>query len=304
MTRPLLLDVDTGVDDAIAIALASRLDDHKLVALTTVAGNVPVDFATNNTSCVARWLGLDVPIYRGMSAPLVRPLVDAREHHGYDGLGGWHVPVQPGVPEATTAPEVIVELARRHQGNITFVFTGPLTNLAVALRLEPRICEWIDRLVIMGGAFFQPGNVTPHAEFNIFVDPEAAAQVAASSLPATWIGLDVTHQTTLNRQQWDAMANLADPVETLVREVTRQTLVDLGKPRFPLHDPLAVAVAERSAIVDIETGEVVVDTSEVLRGRTRLIAGAEGSHIARVGRTVDQKLFWSLFDRLVSLEVT
>jgi inosine-uridine nucleoside N-ribohydrolase len=299
MPRPLLLDVDTGVDDAIAIALASRLDDHRLIALTTVAGNVPVEFATNNTLRVARWLDIDVPVYRGMSQPLVRPLIDAREHHGFDGLGGWQVPVEPGSPGETTAPEVIVRLARQHQGDITFVFTGPLTNLAVALSLEPRVAEWVSDLVIMGGAFFNPGNVTSVAEFNIYVDPEAAAQVAASGIRATWIGLDVTHQTTISRQQWDALQNLSDPAGTLVREVTRQTLVDLGKTRFPLHDPLAMAVAERTDIVGTETGAVLVDTSESYRGRTRLAEAAGDDTTARVARTVDQRAFSALFNRLV-----
>jgi inosine-uridine nucleoside N-ribohydrolase len=299
MPRPLLLDVDTGVDDAIAIALASRLDDHRLIAMTTVAGNVPVEFATTNTLRVARWLTLDVPVYRGMSAPLVRPLIDARAHHGYDGLGGWHVPVEPGTTGESTAPQVIVDLARQHQGDITFVFTGPLTNLAVALSLEPRLTQWVSDLVIMGGAFFNPGNVTSEAEFNIYVDPEAAAQVAASGIRATWIGLDVTHQTTINRRQWDAMADVSDPAGTLVREVTRQTLVDLGKPRFPLHDPLAMAVAERSEIVGCETGVVLVDTSETHRGRTRLAKAANSDTTARVASTVDQQAFSGLFGRLV-----
>src|SRR5690349_11036054 len=129
----MLLDVDTGVDDAVAIALASKLDSHELVALTTVAGNVPVEYATANTLAVAAWMGLDVPIYRGMSEPLARPLFDAREHHGFDGLGGWIPPVTPASLEVETAPAAIVRLAREHQGEITFVFVGPLTNLAVAL---------------------------------------------------------------------------------------------------------------------------------------------------------------------------
>ncbi|MEX2314116.1 MAG: nucleoside hydrolase, partial [Thermomicrobiales bacterium] len=112
----MLLDVDTGVDDAVAIALASRLESHELVALTTVAGNVPVEFTTANTLTVAAWLGIDVPIYRGMSEPLARPLYTAREHHGFDGLGGWKPPVTPAKLETETAPEAIVRLAREHRG--------------------------------------------------------------------------------------------------------------------------------------------------------------------------------------------
>jgi inosine-uridine nucleoside N-ribohydrolase len=297
----MLLDVDTGVDDAVAIALATRLIEHELVALTTVAGNVPIEFATSNTLRVVSWLGIDVPVFRGASSPLVRRLVDAREHHGYDGLGGWNVPVEPAPLSDITAPEVIVRLAREYRDGITFVFVGPLTNLAVALNLEPRIVEWSPRLVVMGGAFFGPGNVTSHAEFaefNVFVDPEAAALVMRSGLSVNWVPLDVTRQTTLTRDTWQRLEAAEECGKVLVREVMRRTFVDLGRSAFPLHDPLAVAVAERPSIVDMAVGLATVETGEHERGRTRL-AEAAGETVSSVARGVRQDEFGDVFRRLV-----
>lgn len=298
MTRPMLLDVDTGVDDAVAIALASRLESHELVALTTVAGNVPVEFSTANTQAVVAWMQLDVPIYRGMSEPLARPLFDAREHHGFDGLGGW----KPDVPlpeiQRETAPEAIVRLAREHQGEVTFVFVGPLTNLAVALSLEPRIVDWVDRLVIMGGAFFVPGNTTPAAEFNIYADPEAAARVARTGMTGIWVPLDVTHQTGITRPQWERLDGSDDPAHVLVREVMRRSLTELNRPRFHLHDPLAVAVAEVDGIVGVRRGKILVDVGQFERGRTLLTqpTGDDPSGVAAI--QVDHEAFATVMARL------
>jgi inosine-uridine nucleoside N-ribohydrolase len=298
----MLLDVDTGVDDAVAIALASKLESHELVALTTVAGNVPVEYATANTLAVAAWMEIDVPIYRGMAEPLARPLFDAREHHGYDGLGGWKPPVSPATLEPETAPEAIVRLAREHRNEITFVFVGPLTNLAVALSLEPRIAEWVDRLVIMGGAFTVPGNTTRHAEFNIYADPEAAAKVARSEMRAEWVPLDATHETGITRGQWDQLEGSEDRGHVLVREVMRRSLTELNRPRFYLHDPLAVAVADTHDAVEMMVGSVEVNVGEFQRGRTRMSepVGDEVSNIA--ARHVREDVFGSIMDRLVRLE--
>lgn len=298
MPRPLLLDVDTGVDDAVAIALASRLTEHRLIALTTVAGNVPIEYSTDSTLRVADWLGLDVPVYRGMSAPLVAPLATAREHHGYTGLGNWTPPEARRSVEDMTAPEAIIRTARAHQGDVTFVFVGPLTNLAVALKLEPRIVDWVSRLVIMGGAFFENGNMTTHAEFNIYVDPEAAAAVARAGFNALWVGLDATRQTQLTPERWATLEHATEPAEVLVREVMRRSFEELGRPGFPLHDPLAVALAEDSAIASVRTGAVRVDQALGSRGETRLGAPAIDDRLSEVADVVDKARFFSLFEHV------
>jgi purine nucleosidase len=300
MPRPLLLDVDIGVDDAIAIALATRLNAHALVAVSTVAGNVPVEDATRNTLDVLAWLGIDVPVYRGNSLPLSRPLQTAREHHGATGLGSWQIPASGRQEQGETAPEAMIRLARQHAGEITFVCTGPLTNLAVALSLEPRLVEWIGKLVIMGGAFYKPGNTTAHAEFNIYADPEAAARTATSGLPATWIGLDVTHQTLLTRAVWDELRDATAPAPVLAREVLRRTFEELGRPAFPMHDPLAVAVAETPALVGLEHGAVRIDVGELRRGETRIGPAYAADAVSAVANHVDVAAFNAMLRTLLS----
>jgi purine nucleosidase len=138
----------------------------------------------------------------------------------------------------------------------------------------------------MGGAYYRPGNTTTHAEFNIYADPEAAARVATSGLPATWVGLDVTHQTLLTRAMWDELRDATAPAPVLAREVLRRTFEELGRPAFPMHDPLAVAVAETPALVGTEHGAVRIDVGELRRGETRIgpayaadATGAVANHV-------------------------
>ena len=294
--RPLLLDVDTGVDDAMAIALATRLDHHELIAVTTVAGNVPLPYTTSNTLRVLEWLGEEIPVYRGMYEPLARPLITAGHVHGDDGIGGWNLPAPTLSVEVATAPEAIVRLARKHVGEIVFAFVGPLTNLAVALRLEPELPDLVTRLVIMGGAFFNPGNVTPDAEFNVYVDPEAAALIASSGFNATWIGLDVTHQTVLDRECWATLETAANPTSALIRDVCRRSFESRGVEHVHLHDPLVVAVVESPELVGTVAGEITIDVGAYVAGRTRVApqVASPGSAAA----TVDVDGFQEIFARL------
>ena len=295
---PLLLDVDTGVDDAMAIALATSLNNHDLIAVTTVAGNVPLDLTTANTIRVLDWLGSDVPVYRGMSGPLSRPLVSAGHVHGNDGLGGWGLPDAARGVEDSSAPEAIVKLAQQHSGDLVLAFVGPLTNLAVALNLEPELPELVSRLVIMGGAFFNPGNVTEHAEFNIYVDPEAAAQIAASRFNATWIGLDVTHQTSLSAERWKRLDSANSAPGVLIREVSRQSFESRGVAQVHLHDPLAIATVEHPDIINGTRGEITVDVGQEYRGRTRQSARIPGRSVAATDVDVDR--FQSMLESVIA----
>lgn len=298
MAIPLLLDVDTGVDDAMAIALAASLTSHDLVAVTTVAGNVPLERSTDNSLRVLEWLGEDAPVYRGMSRPLVRTLHTATSVHGNDGLGGWGLPAPKQAVGPISAPEAIIRLAREHKGALDAAFVGPLTNLAVALMLEPDLAGWFNNVTIMGGAFFGPGNVTPAAEFNIYVDPEAANVVARSGLDATWIGLDVTHQTALSRGAWDRLNDETGKMSTLAREVSRQTFVERNREQVYLHDPLAVAVLTSADLVECIHGQVLVETGEDSRGETR-IAHGDGTSLAAA--TVDSAAFLEMFGKMLSV---
>jgi inosine-uridine nucleoside N-ribohydrolase len=272
---PVILDVDTGTDDALALAYAVTSPRIDLVSVTTVAGNVDVEKATANTLAVLEWLGADhVPVHRGASRPLVRPHRDATYFHHEGGLGGARLPAATREPALEKGPAAIIRMSRERPRELTLVTLGPLTNLAIALNVEPRLPEMLRAVVVMGGAFRVPGNTTPAAEFNILVDPEAAQQVFAAPFPdLTVVGLDVTEQVTLTRQDWIAANANADlpPAAVLLREVGTYAFSALERERFPLHDPLAAAVAANPDLVATECAAIEVEADEPERGRTRII---------------------------------
>ncbi|MBA2453405.1 MAG: nucleoside hydrolase [Chloroflexia bacterium] len=176
-STPLILDVDTGVDDAVAIALAVSRGAH-LIGVSTVAGNVPVDVATRNTLDVLALLGRsDTPVHRGASRPLVASYQDAAHVHGGNGLGSVQLERSDADEHPLPGPAFLLQSAARYPGDLTIVTLGPLTNLAIALNVRPSIADQVKRVVVMGGAWSVPGNVTPYAEYNVYVDPDAAQQV-------------------------------------------------------------------------------------------------------------------------------
>ncbi|MDI3339054.1 MAG: nucleoside hydrolase [Sphaerobacter sp.] len=301
---PILLDVDTGVDDAMAIALALRLDAVELVGVTTVAGNVTLEHTTENTRRVLAWLGApEIPVARGMSRPLVRPLRTAAWVHGDTGLGGFAPPPSPVPLSPVTAPEFMVRTARERPGEVVFVCVGPLTNLAVALGLEPDLPRLVRRVVIMGGAFTVPGNVTPAAEFNVYVDPESAAAVARSALPITFIGLDVTHQVALLRTEWERLGAATDPAARLVRGVGQHSFARRGIDQMHLHDPLAVAVAACPNLVRTRATGVAIDTGLGARAGETMLVERPGLPTHDVALEVDAAAFGTLFRSALRLEV-
>jgi purine nucleosidase len=238
-----------------------------------VAGNVSLDQATSNTLRVLDVIGAsDLPVYAGMSRPLVRDHFDAAHFHGDDGLGGASFPPSQRKSEIMTAPEFIIRSAHAYEGELSLCFVGPLTNLAVALSLEPDLPELVDQVAVMGGAFQVPGNATATAEFNIAVDPEAAEQVARSALPVAWIGLDVTHSANLYREDWDLIDELATGGPKVVRDVCWQTFEERSRDRMHLHDPLAVGVLIDPSLIAGEDRPVTVDTSvRTTAGTTRMM---------------------------------
>jgi inosine-uridine nucleoside N-ribohydrolase len=301
---PLILDVDTGTDDALALAYAVSSPNIDLVAVSTVAGNVDVEKATANTLSVLDWLGGgDVPVHRGASRPLVRPHRDASNFHHEGGLGGARIPPSTRTIGADRGPAALIRLACQHPGVLTLVALGPLTNLAIALNVEPALPELLRSVIVMGGAFAVPGNTTPAAEFNILVDPEAAEQVFSAPFPSlTAVGVDVTERVALTRDDWDAV-NATDslsPSASLLREVGKFAFCELGRDQFTLHDPLAVAVASDPTLVDVHELTIAVDTVEPERGRTRIV----GPGMVRVAASVDAQRAIEEFRRTVGLPTT
>jgi inosine-uridine nucleoside N-ribohydrolase len=275
MTRHLLIDTDPGIDDALAILLALRSADARVEAVTTVAGNVAVDRATANARLI---LAVAAPEPRpllaaGAAAPLKRALVTAGHVHGQDGLGNLERFVEPdGRPrypeppdpiEMRSGPEMILEAADRWGADLTIVALGPLTNVALALQQDPRRLGRAGRIVVMGGAIAVPGNVTPAAEFNFYVDPEAAAAVLDAGLPVELVPLDVTRRVVLAQAALtDQLRRCSDRVARFILDFTLHGFA-WGAERegggIVLHDPLAMAVALDPSLVTFEPLSVEVE---------------------------------------------
>jgi purine nucleosidase len=261
MPSKVIIDCDPGHDDAIAIMLAHASPELELLAITTVAGNQTLDRTTLNARRVCTVAGIaGVPIAAGCDRPLLRELVTAGEIHGASGLDGaeWPEPTVDVVP--AHAVDLIIDLVLAAPGDVTLVPIGPLTNVALALRREPRIAGAVREVVLMGGSFTR-GNTTPAAEFNVYVDPEAAAVVFAAGWPLTMVGLDVTHQARVTPEVMDGIAAVGTPLSMVVTQMMRFYGERSSLPGGPpLHDPCAVArvidpglMACRDAFVAVET---------------------------------------------------
>jgi inosine-uridine nucleoside N-ribohydrolase len=274
MTGPLIVDVDTGVDDALALALLTRRNPG-LLAVTTVAGNAGIDDATENTLRVLAWLGQsEIPVHRGASRPLSIPNRVAADVHGDNGLGNVVLPASNRSEANGNAIETILNLAERHVGDLTVLTLGPMTNLAIALSLRPRLVDQVRRVVVMGGAYFNPGNTTPFAEFNVLVDPDAASQV----FNAGWqeliaLGLDVTHQTTISRATWDSIPEDASPPAILAKRILARSFTERKLDGFFLHDPLAALMTIESEIIGTDRGSIEVELDGPRIGKTTFTAG-------------------------------
>lgn len=317
MPVPLLIDTDPGIDDALALVLAFASPEVSVEAITTVAGNVPVERSTENVFRVLEAVKPPrlPPVAHGSAAPLARPLVSAGHVHGDDGLGDLHrfrnpdgSPRYPPVTvhvSAADGPDLILESAARFAGELVVVALGPLTNLAVALRRDRARLAAVRRVVVMGGAVAVPGNVTPVAEFNFYVDPEAAAQVLRAGLPVELVPLDVTRRTVLARSALEARLD-ASP-GSLARFVSDFTLKGFefgaasGEGGLTLHDPFALAVALDPTLVRFEPLHVDVECEGALtRGmavvdRRALPTAPKPPVNCRVALSVDAERFLSLF---------
>ncbi|HLW90775.1 MAG TPA: nucleoside hydrolase [Roseiarcus sp.] len=276
----LLIDVDTGIDDALALLHACASPEANILGVTTVAGNVDLQRATRNTRAVLALAGRpDIPVWPGCAKPILREAEDASAVHGGSGLGHAVLPDPPPLTDARHAVDQILALARAHAGDLVLVPTGPLTNVAAALTREPALVKWLKRLVLMGGAFTGGGNTTPAAEFNIWHDPEAArivfrAFAAEGAAPLVAVGLDVTRKVLLTP---DDLSGLAKRVANAPRgaalmrfleDATRHYFEFIeqreGRRFFVMHDPLALAAALDLSLIETQSVAVDVETTGAL----------------------------------------
>ena len=271
--QKIIIDTDPGQDDAVALLLAMASPELELLGITCVAGNVPLDLTARNARMVCELARrTDLPVYAGCDAPLSRKLVTAEHVHGKTGLDGPVLP-DPQMPlQDRHAVEFIIDTVRETDGVILCPL-GPLTNVATALRRAPDIADRIDRIVLMGGAYFEVGNITPTAEFNIYVDPEAAQTVFSSGVPLTVLPLDVTHKALVTQPRLDAFRALGTEVGRTVAEWTgffeRFDREKYGSAGAPLHDPCVIAWLLRPDLFTGREINVEIETaSELCLGMT------------------------------------
>jgi inosine-uridine nucleoside N-ribohydrolase len=300
---PVILDVDPGHDDAVAIMLACGSPGLDLRAVTTVAGNVPLEKTTDNALRVLSLIGrTDVPVAAGAASPLVRPLRTAEDIHGESGMEGPEIPEATFSPDERGATDLIADLLREAPEPVILVPTGPLTNVATLLREHPELGERISRVSLMGGSIGL-GNTTPAAEFNVYVDPEAAREVFESGLPITMSGLDVTHQAgagPAERERLRSAGRVGEVVAGLLEFFAETYERVFGFDSPPLHDPVAVAAVLEPNLLTTRPMRVDIECeSELTRGETVCdFYGVTGKPPnAEVGVELDREAFFEILYR-------
>ena len=306
--RKIIIDTDPGQDDAAAIMLALGSPELEILGITTVAGNVPLSRTSTNARIILEFCSRpDVRVFAGADRPIARPLVTAEHVHGKTGLDGPDLHEPKMRLEMQHAVDFIVEtLKREPAGTVTLCTLGPLTNIALALEKAPEIAGRVRELVMMGGGFFEGGNITPAAEFNVYVDPEAAAAVFRSGIPIVMMPLDVTHKVLTLKSRVETLRAIGNrPALALVQMLEffeRFDIEKYGSDGGPLHDPTVIAYllkpelfGGRDCNVEVETaspltvGMTVVDWWQV----------TDRKHNARVMKDVDADGFFALLTERV-----
>ena len=292
-----IIDTDPGVDDAFALLLAMRSPELKIEGITPVAGNVPLELTLPNALRMVEIAGRpDIPVAAGAKAPLLRRLITATYAHGENGLGGAVFPEPKLKPIADPAPAFIRQIIRKYPGEVTLITLGPLTNVATTLMSDPALAAMIKGVTMMGGTL-SGGNVTPAAEFNMYVDPEAARIVFQSGIPLTMVGLDVTRKTSLTDAHVKTLEAAQTPVSLAAAKIARNDIAltraqgSLTGPN--MHDSLALAsfldpslLTWKEYYVDVETqgeltaGETLGYTGAI-NGSAPSLAGTKTSSVLR-----------------------
>lgn len=320
-SRRVIIDTDPGVDDAFALLLAMRSPELKIEGITPVAGNVPLKFTMPNALRMVEIAGrTDIPVAAGARAPLMRRLVTATYAHGENGLAGAVFPPPKTKPISEPAPAFIRRIVRQYPGEVTLITIGPQTNLATALALDPELAHMIKGVTMMGGSL-SGGNITPSAEFNVYVDPEASRIVFQSGIPVTMVGLDVTRKTELTEADVKRLEATNTAVSQAAAKIARNAY-NLSHAHGSgqiehMHDPLAMAsfldpslLTWKDYYVDVETqGELTAGetvgyrpSESGLRGSAPTLAGTETTVMlrdkyipnARVAVDVDSPKFFEL----------
>jgi purine nucleosidase len=298
MPTSIILDCDPGIDDALAIAFAHGHPGIDLIGITTVAGNVSLAKTTANALAVSEYVGAaGTPVTAGCAGPLLRPAYDARDVHGESGLGGAVLPPATGSPAPGHAIEYIIDTVRAAPGQITLVATGPLTNIALAVKREPRLADWVRQFVIMGGSSGR-GNVTAAAEYNIWADPEAAAAVFRAGWTVVELGLDVTLKTGASPAVLQRMGELGRLGTELLLPALEQYRSVSEPSGPPVHDVCAVAWVAQPDVFGLVPARVQVETAgQLTAGMTVTDFEAPGqadSGNALVAMSIDVDRFWEL----------
>ena len=302
MSLSVALDIDPGIDDALAVALALRSSEIRLELVTTVAGNGPLEMTTRNALRVLHYLGAGhVPVAAGAPAPLSKPFHGALGYHGHDALGSIDLPDSPHAADTKTAVDALYEFAATKPGERVLVATGPLTNVAQAFQRHPGLPAMLKELVIMGGAFgltdYGTGNQTPVAEFNIWQDPEAADIVFGSGARIAVVGLDVSNDpsTALDSSDLAKLRAGTSPFSLLAADLTEYAVARHSL--CALHDPLALAVVLDRTLFDFAHGSLEVHAApDSEMGRTIVRADSPPSRPpAAVASAVDGPRFKQLF---------
>ena len=296
--KPVLIDCDPGSDDVLAILAALNSPALDVGGLTTVGGNATIDDTTRNALAILEIAGrADVPVWRGAGRPLVGEFRFGYDYHGEAGVG-----IRLESPTIHEQPEPAVDAIARavleRPGELTLIALGPLTNVALALQQEPRLAEEVAEIIVMGGAVEAPGNITEHAEFNTYNDPAAAGVVFDSGAQVTLVGLDVTEQVAVSREEKPWIEGESASASLARRLLAAWFALHPDRGPYGLHDPLAVAAAIDATLLSCRQGKVAVETRPGDRlGKT---TASYGPGPVRVGLGVDAGRAVSLITGLIS----
>ena len=303
----IILDCDPGHDDAVAIILAGKNPAIELLGITVVSGNQTLDKTVRNALNITQCLGINVPVYGGCSEPMVREKVVAGDIHGESGLDGPVFPPLERKAESEHAVSFMIRTLMESDGDITVVTTGPMTNLAMAMRMEPKIVEKIKQIVLMGGSYTN-GNVSPAAEFNIMADAEAAYVCFNSKRPITMVGLDVTRKALCYPEiveRMDKIGNCASKLFVdLMGHFCKSQKEVFGWDGAPLHDPVTIAYLIDPSVLKVKPMNVQVDIrSTQSYGRTNcdIFDYLNLPHTADVAMDIDVERFWDIIEENLRL---